>query len=343
MSVEHTPVPSASATIDWVFLAKGIGILLVVAGHFAIDPRLTPSYWSAAVQLVYAFHMPLFFLLSGYLYTNTNEPYFLFLRKKVERLVYPFISVALIFLPIKLFAGTEVALLHAVGADSFLYLLTNPVHSYVPLLWFVHALFFIFVLYRPAQAAIGNTAVMVLLLLLDSAARVQELPILGNALAFAPFFVAGAMLKEHQRIESIASGGNSWQVLSSMGAFIALYAVTVREGIQLDDTYLVRFGLGVLGSFAVINVAQALSNSKMDRLTMVFRDLGIYSMSIYLFHTLFESAVGTVLVGTLGIARLPFEAIAFVAIAVGLIGPLLLERFVLRKVAFTRKYLLGLK
>ena len=312
-------------------------------GPFSIDPGLTPSYWSAAVRLVYAFHMPLFFLLSGYLYTNTNEPYLLFLRKKVERLVYPFISVALIFLPIKLFAGAEVTLLHAVGPESFLYLLTNPVHSYVPLLWFVHALFFIFVLYRPAQAAMGSTAVMVLLLLLNSAVRVQDLPILGNALAFAPFFVAGTMLKEHQRFERVASGGNAWQVLTSIGAFTALYVLTVRETIQLDDTYLVRFGLGLLGSFAAINVAQALSNSKMDRPAMVFRALGIYSMSIYLFHTLFESPVGTVLVGTLGIARLPFEAIALVAIAVGLIGPLLLERFVLRRVTLTRKYLLGLK
>lgn len=134
-----------------------------------------------------------------------------------------------------------------------------------------------------------------------------------------------------------------WQILTATGTFTALYALVLRDAIQLDETYLVRFVLGLLGSLATISLAKALSASTLSGLASVFRALGVYSMSIYLFHTLFESAVGTVLLGALGINRLPFEAIALVAVALGLVGPLVLERFALRNVAFTRKYLLGLK
>lgn len=45
--------------LKWIDAAKGVGIILVVAGHV----------WTrgAARDAIYAFHMPLFFLLSGYL------------------------------------------------------------------------------------------------------------------------------------------------------------------------------------------------------------------------------------------------------------------------------------
>ncbi len=44
--------------IDWIDAARGIGILLVALGHtWGLDP--------AAKKIVYAFHMPLFFFLSG--------------------------------------------------------------------------------------------------------------------------------------------------------------------------------------------------------------------------------------------------------------------------------------
>jgi fucose 4-O-acetylase-like acetyltransferase len=52
------PKPTG-ARLDWVDTAKGIGILLVVIAH---------AWTRGAVRdFIYAFHMPLFFLLSGYM------------------------------------------------------------------------------------------------------------------------------------------------------------------------------------------------------------------------------------------------------------------------------------
>ena len=44
-------------------IAKGIGIVLVVIGHFI--PDNAPSWYIGFVSVVYHFHMPLFFFVSG--------------------------------------------------------------------------------------------------------------------------------------------------------------------------------------------------------------------------------------------------------------------------------------
>jgi len=47
--------------IPWISIAKGIAILCVVAGHtFAPD-----SYKN---RIIFSFHMPLFFILAGYIF-----------------------------------------------------------------------------------------------------------------------------------------------------------------------------------------------------------------------------------------------------------------------------------
>ncbi len=50
---------SESKRLDFIDIAKGIGIILVVTGH------LLPVAAGLHV-LIYSFHMPLFFFLSGF-------------------------------------------------------------------------------------------------------------------------------------------------------------------------------------------------------------------------------------------------------------------------------------
>ena len=66
-------------------IAKGIGIVLVVIGHYI--PDNAPSWYIGFVSFVYHFHMPLFFLIQRksnsnktVQYKNIREPY----PKKLE-------------------------------------------------------------------------------------------------------------------------------------------------------------------------------------------------------------------------------------------------------------------
>lgn len=75
--------------IEWIDMAKGYGIILVLIGHLNI-PIITP--------LLYTFHMPLFFFLSGYVFKSDFYPK-LFLSKKIRKIIIPyfFLSIPMIF------------------------------------------------------------------------------------------------------------------------------------------------------------------------------------------------------------------------------------------------------
>lgn len=47
---------------NWIDWAKSIGIMLVIMGHYGMGDKIYGTF-------IYAFHMPLFFIVSGYLFT----------------------------------------------------------------------------------------------------------------------------------------------------------------------------------------------------------------------------------------------------------------------------------
>lgn len=59
--------PKPTQRLAWIDVAKGVGILLVVMGHIA-DFALSPADRNFVWVVVFVFHMPLFFILSGYLF-----------------------------------------------------------------------------------------------------------------------------------------------------------------------------------------------------------------------------------------------------------------------------------
>lgn len=72
--------------VEYIDIAKGIGILLVVAGH-VYEPEIIR-------QLIYAFHMPLFLVISGILlnYTNAcNKSLLQNMKSKFKGLIIPYI------------------------------------------------------------------------------------------------------------------------------------------------------------------------------------------------------------------------------------------------------------
>jgi polysaccharide biosynthesis protein PslL len=73
-----------SKRINYIDVARGIGILLVVMGHN--DFSLISPFFH---KLIYSFHMPLFFFLSGY-FLNTAIGFWSFVKKRFNGLLKPF-------------------------------------------------------------------------------------------------------------------------------------------------------------------------------------------------------------------------------------------------------------
>ena len=80
---------------EWLDCAKGLAIVLVVLGH-SFQYYLYPDGFGKALpwRIVYAFHMPFFFLLSGFSSGLSKSLKFSrdTLVKKLKRLAVPYLA-----------------------------------------------------------------------------------------------------------------------------------------------------------------------------------------------------------------------------------------------------------
>jgi fucose 4-O-acetylase-like acetyltransferase len=74
-----------SKRIEYIDIARGVGILLVVMGHN--DFGYISSF---AYQTIYSFHMPLFFFLSGY-FLNVSTGFLDFVKRRFDTLIKPYL------------------------------------------------------------------------------------------------------------------------------------------------------------------------------------------------------------------------------------------------------------
>lgn len=87
--------------IKWIDIGKGYAILLVMLGH------ITQYYgeMDCLTKWIYSFHIPLFFVLAGWLFACKEEwnfPVTVFLRKKMNRLLVPYILFSMINFAVRL-------------------------------------------------------------------------------------------------------------------------------------------------------------------------------------------------------------------------------------------------
>ena len=90
---------SDSKRIEWIDVAKGVGIVLVSFGHLRNGDG--ESVWlpalDAPIDAIYLFHMPLFFLLGGITFSRRGE-FKAFLVRKAKTLLVPYYVFSLYFL-----------------------------------------------------------------------------------------------------------------------------------------------------------------------------------------------------------------------------------------------------
>lgn len=127
--------------LTYIDIARAIGILFVVLGHvnqFYRDSQGIEN--SQTLIFIYAFHMPLFFILSGILFSEKtfhDLSFFDFLIKKVKALLVPYL-----FLDIT--AGLyETVISSKIQISSIAEVLKNTLtlHCNVGANWFISALF----------------------------------------------------------------------------------------------------------------------------------------------------------------------------------------------------------
>lgn len=207
--------------IDYIDFAKGIGIILVLLGHTYFLPVYPQGF-------IYSFHMPMFFVLSGLVF-STKKPFGEFVNKKAKTLLIPYISVVPIyvaFFTLKDYLQNKEFTLFKNLVGIFF---QNK--GYVYAMWFFVVLFVTEVLfYGIVRLTKDKTPVIVFISALIAVCGVVYFKTLNYFLVWelqilfvsVPFFAIGYLFKKYDVLEKI---NKIWVIIVLYVFSLALFAV----------------------------------------------------------------------------------------------------------------------
>lgn len=282
---------SSETRYDFIDVAKGIGVFLVILSHLL-------EYDSLLSIIIYRFHVPLFFLLSG-LFAKTNVRFVECMKKSIKRLLVPY----LIFFAIGIFVTIVIYGFKSIDYFDLLrnFFLAKLTDINVGSIWFLAALFNVTILFNLLQRFIlkNNNMVVVLFVLGLMCFVAFYLPKIQERISFEipfkihvslmaiVFYMIGFYLKNH--ILSLNFCLNSLErifILLVFGAVIVIIPFLIPDIINFAHA---RYGSSLFnflfvafcGSFFVITLSVVLRR---------FRPLayiGKNSLIIFSLHTLF--------------------------------------------------------
>ena len=281
-----------------VDIAKGIGILLVVAGHNWIILGGKGELY----RIVYSFHIPLFFILAGTFF-NPNKSFRVILKERFQILLVPYFFTSLVieiialtfnFQP-DLFTKSLFWVAYGTGTQmrwvSFWFL----THLFLVSIfsWGLINLFKKFEIKRYGQIfillvllTIGWLSIRVFWKMPIGGMKVNGLPFSADLLLISSFyFMLGsfsqAWIKEREF--------HVMPLILSGVIFFGIHAltnVTTDLNLRLYNSLIVATVLAITGSFTVIEISKYLARFAIAEKVLGY--FGRHSLIILIFHSFFQ-------------------------------------------------------
>ena len=288
--------------IDEFDIAKGIAIIAMIIGHLGMKH---------INMIVYAFHMPLFFILSGY-FLSAKDPFIHFIKKKFIGLIIPYYICAGMICLTSVISNPFVNMLHTTfqthdittwitamlyGAGSQ-HLLS---HGLIPIggIWFLQALFIASIVVKLLDILMGRhyeyvKAMIVLLLAVTSyiSAKYIWLPLNIQTGLFSTIYVYfGYFIKQHFDYQVIKEKYlmNGKVII----AFIVLFILSVFY--EQGQSYLVNLSIkgGIISiimsffnSFLIIDISIAIQDylNKGRRILIWYGKNSLYLLCVHIWQ-----------------------------------------------------------
>lgn len=272
----------------WLLILQGFAILAVLANHahlgFAtiemptnlqgVHPLDAAGMWIAwyVVEFTSMIAMPVFFMISGYLFFLTridkNWDYVPMLKEKIYRLGIPYLFVILLGIIVKLFYTSGRAI--DISAAGFIRNFTHPAEGAMREMWFIVSLLLYFLMFPIYRLTLKSSPISLFILLLGCGlyylpmANVTSFLAINYALHFFVFFYGGML---------IASRGWDKRFTSLQG--MILMTILFIIGVICKITLLERVAIScILWGLAVVTDRYLTRN--------IFRSFRDYTYQIYL-------------------------------------------------------------
>lgn len=315
-------ITTASGRDSWADYAKAIGILLVVYGHVArgvynAGIPMDAALYERVDSIIYSFHMPLFFFLSGLFFFHSlsrRGPAALTLTK-IDTIIYPYVLWSLIQ------GLTEVGLAGYTTGHASLSEVLSLWHPRVQF-WFLYALFLVVL----TAIIIYRTDARPLLVAVLAAAAVayiyqDRIPSLLHSDYVVKNFIFFALGVWFSTARDRVSENAGLAAAVGVVAFVAVqYVFHVQLGLVYTDKGGAALLVAIVSILTVTSVSMLLARAP----SPLILALGRASMAIFLMHILAGSGARIILGRVLGVQD------AGIHLLVGCLAGVLLPMLVLR-------------
>lgn len=285
------------ARYKWVDNVKFACCVLVVLGHTFMGIAEAGiiekgSVYNLLIQSVYTFHVPLFFVCSGFLYQSSGRVHSLNswgknVADKLLNLGVPYITFTVITVILKMAFSESV---NNAAGDLLNTVFISPVAPY----WYLYALFFMFVfipcLKNKKQASVLLTA--------SVAARAVYL-VLAYDFVSVPYPIKSTLGRMIWFALGIFLAFNIidlkaiYSKITMAVFFAAAIALSVYYYRELNGDLIIQTIIGVPFVVAILVLSQNLRISFIEKLSFKFSE---YFMPVYVMHTIFSAGVRILLI-----------------------------------------------
>lgn len=298
----------------WIDYIKVLACVLVVLGHFfqsmvkaVILPDNNLYQWFNT--MIYYFHVPLFFICSGYLYqkykrVDSWSSWGRNIKQKALVLGVPYFVFSFATWLLKtVFVGNVNDEIGGLGSTLFL----SPTSPY----WYLYILFFIFLITPTMKDRTGMwilagiSFILKLLRTIGGGIAIWNVYAIQGICANEIWFVLGMMLTR-VKLEKC-------RMYRTVGAIAGALFIVASIWIYSMDNGMIAFGMGLLACAAVVLL---MIGCKEVRVVSSFAK---YTMPIFLMHTLFAAPLRTVLM-KVGVTNSIVHVV--LGIAISFVGPI---------------------
>lgn len=279
----------------WIDNIKFAACVLVVLGHFymsMVQSEILPdnSIYNFLIQSVYTFHVPLFFICSGFLYQKSNKVHSLksWSRNALDKLLnlgVPYFTFSIITLLFKTVFSDYVNNQESGFLNS---LFINPIAPY----WYLYALFFLFLL----VPCVNSKKQANILLAVAVSAKILNIvlhdldfdtPYLFSLTSRFIWFAIGMWLA----VCEIDMKTKKSQIIMGI-SFAAAFALSAAFYSKQNTMESLKTVIGILFVISIIILSQTANNSFINKISFKFSE---YFMPVYLMHTIFSAGIRAIL------------------------------------------------
>lgn len=278
--------------IIWIDRVKVFACISVVVSHLigglAESDIIKNIFWVNWIEFyLYLFHVPLFFICSGYLYQKYTSITNIFelkqnIIKKFINLSIPYFTFTLITILLKVIFSNIV---NNVETDVLKILFITPTAPY----WYLYILFFFYVVTFTMSTlkqeytifTIALVMKITISILFDLGGQYLRIDLIEKFMFFYIWFVLGMIIANNKIIEKILSKINLYIGL------VLIAAITFSSIVLFDSIYkseIVKFLLAVILCLLICSILMKSSIRNNEKLIK-------YTMPIFLMHTIFAAGI----------------------------------------------------